>query len=86
MRKFINSGDKGGLYDGFNVAASIKMRKSAGVGLLCGAAGNKLQCGRIYKDAEIRSERAYLMGTNSSFNVAASIKMRKSTAPSSRGA
>ena len=73
---------KKGLYQGyvhrrFNVAASIKMRKSC-----CSGAGAKrgapLQCGRIYKDAEIRSRPIRQRPRMRSFNVAASIKMRKS--------
>ena len=36
-----------------------------------------LQCGRIYKDAEIRCGRPVNMLSISCFNVAASIKMRK---------
>ena len=38
---------------GFNVAASIKMRKSHDKCLFVDVVGFRLQCGRIYKDAEI---------------------------------
>ena len=37
-----------------------------------------LQCGRIYKDAEILLNIPSCIPTSTSFNVAASIKMRKS--------
>ena len=36
-----------------------------------------LQCGRIYKDAEIALRRALMRSLLACFNVAASIKMRK---------
>ena len=61
---------------GFNVAASIKMRKSG----CCDSRGPffaELQCGRIYKDAEIRLITILTFSETSRFNVAASIKMRK---------
>ena len=61
----------------FNVAASIKMRKSnedfAGL-----VNDFMLQCGRIYKDAEIRVPDGVVRSEKAGFNVAASIKMRKS--------
>ena len=38
---------------------------------------NKLQCGRIYKDAEMRMPDGDCKSYGASFNVAASIKMRK---------
>ena len=38
---------------------------------------NRLQCGRIYKDAEIEKTATLTAGDDLSFNVAASIKMRK---------
>ena len=41
---------------GFNVAASIKMRKSRD-GRRDGSGGGVLQCGRIYKDAEMLRRR-----------------------------
>ena len=61
----------------FNVAASIKMRKYSR-SRAAHAGGRHLQCGRIYKDAEIwdvRDRRDDRHGA--AFNVAASIKMRK---------
>ena len=60
----------------FNVAASIKMRKSEEAGGT-GGTGGGLQCGRIYKDAEIRLCPPWLYAAIICFNVAASIKMRK---------
>ena len=60
----------------FNVAASIKMRK---LDVLSPGQASKalLQCGRIYKDAEILSRLARASAKILCFNVAASIKMRK---------
>ena len=43
----------------------------------------KLQCGRIYKDAEIGALFVYCAALWCSFNVAASIKMRKSVCAAS---
>ena len=43
-----------------------------------------LQCGRIYKDAEICLLRLVEMAGIGTFNVAASIKMRKCLARASR--
>ena len=61
----------------FNVAASIKMRKSSPWRSLR-ALRALLQCGRIYKDAEIYLREPLDSATDRrSFNVAASIKMRK---------
>ena len=40
-----------------------------------------LQCGRIYKDAEITHLRPRTLGAVCCFNVAASIKMRKCASP-----
>ena len=60
----------------FNVAASIKMRKSF-VGLINETPLEILQCGRIYKDAEMRLSTLACTATETPFNVAASIKMRK---------
>ena len=60
----------------FNVAASIKMRKFPIQGT--GEEGEKiLQCGRIYKDAEIPAFNGVGSYRFTPFNVAASIKMRK---------
>ena len=61
---------------GFNVAASIKMRKFSDRRRKADFR-SKLQCGRIYKDAEIKDAQARLDEIDNSFNVAASIKMRK---------
>ena len=63
--------------EAFNVAASIKMRKFD-CAVYATAALEILQCGRIYKDAEILKRCLCLLHLNVSFNVAASIKMRKS--------
>ena len=63
---------------GFNVAASIKMRKSSNV-RRAPPRRISLQCGRIYKDAEIDFVRALSNPEKTRFNVAASIKMRKFT-------
>ena len=81
MRKF-ESFDPEPLYRpaAFNVAASIKMRKwlsSRSISSL----RLTLQCGRIYKDAEIRGNRGGWLRVFAAFNVAASIKMRKSPLP-----
>ena len=62
---------------GFNVAASIKMRKFLSAPVASGEP-MKLQCGRIYKDAEIQAKGSRASIRNHGFNVAASIKMRKS--------
>ena len=43
-----------------------------------------LQCGRIYKDAEIKNKNYILQFAMKGFNVAASIKMRKSLHRTSR--
>ena len=61
----------------FNVAASIKMRKFIPEVRRI-ARDAALQCGRIYKDAEIAVSRRALCLIVEGFNVAASIKMRKS--------
>ena len=61
---------------GFNVAASIKMRKCCKRSLQV-EDKHGLQCGRIYKDAEMAQRRAGAARRNRRFNVAASIKMRK---------
>ena len=63
----------------FNVAASIKMRKW-GVPSSPNTDGAPLQCGRIYKDAEMEYPGYACQRCARSFNVAASIKMRKSQA------
>ena len=60
----------------FNVAASIKMRKSHEAAAT-GEGPPMLQCGRIYKDAEMSRARLFACHSLGSFNVAASIKMRK---------
>ena len=61
----------------FNVAASIKMRKSQHIYARIVKLA-PLQCGRIYKDAEICETLRILRLETPTFNVAASIKMRKS--------
>ena len=83
MRKFIVADlDKSEIL-AFNVAASIKMRKSPQIRQST-VKRPILQCGRIYKDAEIRN-RFSLAIEAAAFNVAASIKMRKLCAvPQSR--
>ena len=54
----MGEGRAGGTGDkSFNVAASIKMRKCA-QGSALGCSRDPLQCGRIYKDAEILVRRA----------------------------
>ena len=58
------------------MAASIKMRKSGGPHQNVGGP-RQLQCGRIYKDAEIVFYQDNEIGEIVRFNVAASIKMRK---------
>ena len=63
---------------GFNVAASIKMRKSCPYSGAVADHMGWLQCGRIYKDAEMMDHLSTRFDLNSGFNVAASIKMRKS--------
>ena len=76
MRKYTGRGMLAGIARPFNVAASIKMRKfrrRRGKN----SAHNSLQCGRIYKDAEIRQREKLTYSCSASFNVAASIKMRK---------
>ena len=60
----------------FNVAASIKMRKSIQSGAPTRPC-HCLQCGRIYKDAEIPNRPRNGFCAACTFNVAASIKMRK---------
>ena len=60
------------------MAASIKMRKFGSLPDHGAALPGVLQCGRIYKDAEITVRTARGMACAASFNVAASIKMRKS--------
>ena len=62
---------------GFNVAASIKMRKCLLSGRPQNVGGLLLQCGRIYKDAEIFFVAPRKGEAKIRFNVAASIKMRK---------
>ena len=62
---------------GFNVAASIKMRKFHFRPIRPRSRPCVLQCGRIYKDAEIEFCYYGNDGSILSFNVAASIKMRK---------
>ena len=80
MRKLLNPKPSLNPKPCFNVAASIKMRKSEKRGdTVLGI--QKLQCGRIYKDAEINSSLRSSNLEVKSFNVAASIKMRKSPPP-----
>ena len=61
----------------FNVAASIKMRKYH-ILEASPLQEASLQCGRIYKDAEMKNVKGMDGNRIISFNVAASIKMRKS--------
>ena len=76
MRKLDFDDAQGAEIVTFNVAASIKMRKSCSRRRKpCDL--STLQCGRIYKDAEIAQKGAHKMRRFHSFNVAASIKMRK---------
>ena len=63
--------------DAFNVAASIKMRKSRSTKAATQRQISFLQCGRIYKDAEMTNARGARRRLVLTFNVAASIKMRK---------